>query len=140
MAQVLTDSRLANLAAGLIVEAFEDYHTRFKAVTHRARRRFEERDWAGLQADAAERLQLYRTVVDVLVEDLRERLGDRIRETLIWVSVKAVYSGAIEARDDWELAETFFNSTTRRIFSTVGVDPRIMGIGPVPAVNASSRS
>ena len=28
-------------------------------------------------------------------------------------------------RDDWELSETFFNSTTRRIFSTVGVNSTI---------------
>jgi isocitrate dehydrogenase kinase/phosphatase len=39
--------------------------------------------------------------------------------------MKAVYSGLIAERDDWEVAETFFNSTTRRIFATVGVDPRI---------------
>jgi isocitrate dehydrogenase kinase/phosphatase len=39
--------------------------------------------------------------------------------------MKAVYSGIISERDDWELAETFFNSTTRRIFTTVGVDEQI---------------
>ena len=36
--------------------------------------------------------------------------------------MKAVYSGLIQDRDDWELAETFFNSVTRKIFTTVGVD------------------
>ena len=39
--------------------------------------------------------------------------------------MKAVYSGLIDDHDNWELAETFFNSITRRIFDTVGVDPRI---------------
>ena len=39
--------------------------------------------------------------------------------------MKAVYSGLIAGRDDWEVAETFFNSVTRRIFTTVGVDHQI---------------
>jgi isocitrate dehydrogenase kinase/phosphatase len=39
--------------------------------------------------------------------------------------MKAVFSGFITERDDWELAETFFNSVTRRIFTTVGVDHQI---------------
>lgn len=43
---------------------------------------------------------------------------------MVWAAMKAVYSGLIQDRDDWELAETFFNSVTRKIFSTVGVDPR----------------
>lgn len=36
--------------------------------------------------------------------------------------MKAVYSGLIADYDTWELAETFFNSSTRRIFTTVGVE------------------
>lgn len=44
---------------------------------------------------------------------------------MVWAGMKAVYSGLIQDRDDWELAETFFNSVTRKIFSTVGVDPRL---------------
>ena len=44
---------------------------------------------------------------------------------LVWVSTKAVYSGLIHERDDCEIAETFFNSVTRRIFTTVGVDEEI---------------
>jgi isocitrate dehydrogenase kinase/phosphatase len=44
---------------------------------------------------------------------------------MMWVSIKAVYSGLITDRDDWEIAETFFNSVTRQIFTTVGVDTEI---------------
>jgi isocitrate dehydrogenase kinase/phosphatase len=39
--------------------------------------------------------------------------------------MKADYSPRVSCRSDFELAETFFNSITRRIFSTVGVDPQI---------------
>ena len=37
--------------------------------------------------------------------------------------MKACYSHGIAGYGDFEIAETFFNSITRRIFATVGVDP-----------------
>ncbi len=39
--------------------------------------------------------------------------------------MKQIYTRMIILRNDLELAETFFNSVTRRLFVTVGVDPRI---------------
>lgn len=121
----LTISRLANLAASAILEAFALYQARFQAVTRRAQTRFEQRDWRGAQRDAAERLDLYAEIVNPLVAELRELLDDRVEHKLVWASMKAVYSGLISERTDRELAETFYNSITRRVFATVGVDPDI---------------
>nr|WP_290666955.1 bifunctional isocitrate dehydrogenase kinase/phosphatase [Ardenticatena sp.] len=121
----LTDSRLANIGAHAIFDGFLTYRRRFEAITARARKRFEKRDWHGARQDATERLDLYREVVNGLVYDIRETLAERLHNKLVWASMKAVYSGLIDERDDWELAETFFNSITRRIFATVGVDPQI---------------
>ncbi|MBX7222929.1 MAG: bifunctional isocitrate dehydrogenase kinase/phosphatase [Blastocatellia bacterium] len=121
----MTTSRLANLGAEAVCEAFESLQRQFHSTTARARQRFETRDWAGLQADAAERLSLYTKVVNHVVARIRELLENRWEDLLVWVGMKAVYSGLIENRDDWELAETFFNSVTRRIFTTVGVNPQI---------------
>ena len=121
----LTVSRLANLAAKAIFAAFEYYHQEYQTVTRRAKTRFEERDWSGMGADTAERLDLYGKVLDQLVSEIRLLLGERDEEKLVWASMKAVYSGLIAELHDWELAETFFNSVTRRIFTTVGVDPDI---------------
>src|SRR5437867_9182172 len=78
-----------------------------------------------MQADAAARLDLYADVIARIVAEIRGMLGERVGDKLVWASMKAVYSGLIEPRDDWELAETFFNSVTRRIFATVGVDQQI---------------
>ncbi len=125
MTRRLTDSRLANLGAQTILLGFDEYHTEFKTITRRAKIRFEQRDWHGMFTDAAERLDLYRETVNRTVAELRELLGDRANNKLVWASMKAVYSGLIADRDDWELAETFFNSVTRRIFTTVGVDEQI---------------
>jgi len=52
-------------------------------------------------------------------------LNNRINDKEIWMSIKTTYSGLSSKLDIWELAETFFNSVTRRIFATVGVDPQI---------------
>lgn len=121
----LSESRLASLGAKAIHREFDRFQQDFYTVTCRARDRFEAREWAGMQADAALRLELYADAVGNIVTELGGLLGDRADERLIWASMKAVYSGLIAERDDWELAETFFNSVTRRVFATVGVDGRV---------------
>ena len=72
-----------------------------------------------------ERLRLYTVVVDRVMESVGHLLGRRADDPLVWVAVKAVYSGLIAERQDWELAETFYNSVTRRVFGTVGVAEHI---------------
>ena len=55
----------------------------------------------------------------------KQTLGERAQSRITWVGIKAVFSGQIQHRHDWEVAETFFNSVTRRVFTTVGIDPEI---------------
>ena len=78
-----------------------------------------------MQADARERLDLYKKVVDETVAQVNELLGDRGTDTRIWAKTKVVYGALVAKLNLWELAETFFNSITRRIFATVGVNPQI---------------
>lgn len=137
---MLTDSRLANLGAQAILKAFKSYQTEYQTITRRAKIRFENCDWHGGQKDAAERLDLYKNIVDQIVSDICDLLDQRLQEKMVWVSLKAVYSGLIMPRDDWELAETFFNSVTRRIFTTVGVNAQIEFVDTdfeVPPTSAS---
>jgi isocitrate dehydrogenase kinase/phosphatase len=119
----LSTSRLANLVASAIVAGFEELQTAFDTISRRAKLRFERRDWEGAAADATERLDLYPRVIDRVEHDMRVMLAERVSDRLAWTATKAVYSGLIGGRPDWELAETFFNSVTRRIFITVGVEP-----------------
>lgn len=121
----LSDSRVANLGARLIADAYQDFDSRFRIVTRRARIRFAERDWTGMATDARERLDLYERASERTGREVRDLLGERTEDQMVWAGMKAVYSGLIMDRHDWELAETFFNSVTRKIFDTVGVDPRI---------------
>jgi isocitrate dehydrogenase kinase/phosphatase len=121
----LTDSRLAARCAEIAQQAFFDYQTRFNTITRRARERFLARDWAGSFDDAAERLHFYNDVLDGLTSRIREQMGARLPEHSIWTATKAVYSSLIARSPAWEIAETFFNSLTRRVFATAGVDQAI---------------
>ena len=78
-----------------------------------------------MKADAEERLDLYKSVVDEIVAEVGRLLGSRIDDESIWIDIKKNYSALSNVLDVWELAETFFNSVTRKIFATVGVDPKI---------------
>lgn len=121
----LTDSRLANMGATVIHDAYNTFSQSFRTITCRAQERFEARDWHGHRGDARQRLELYRQVINHVETQIRHLLGDRHKDKLVWASMKAVYSSLIAQHNDWEIAETFFNSVTRRIFTTVGVDPQI---------------
>jgi isocitrate dehydrogenase kinase/phosphatase len=123
--KTLTASRLANDTAPAVAEAFAEHQRRFQEITRRARSRFDTRDWRAMVGDAVERLDLYGAVIDAVEATIRDRLGDGIDDRDTWTGIKAVYSGLIGDRDDREIAETFFNSVTRRIFATVGVDANI---------------
>jgi isocitrate dehydrogenase kinase/phosphatase len=123
--KALTDSRLAALCANAVYRAFLSYQNEFHIITRRAADRFLRRDWLGAYSDAAERLGLYGQVLDELVVTIRGLMGDRLEEKLVWAATKAVYSSLIALCDEWEIAESFFNSLTRRMFTTVGVNQQI---------------
>ena len=121
----LTDSRLAALCAETVQHAFLEYEERFRAITLRARERFLARDWRGSYADAAERLRLYARQMETLTEQIKEMMGTRLSERSVWAGMKAVYSSLIAQSPKREIAESFFNSLTRRVFATEGVDQAI---------------
>jgi isocitrate dehydrogenase kinase/phosphatase len=121
----LTDSRLAALCAETVQRAFLEYDERFRAITLRARERFLARDWQGSYADAAERLRLYARQMETLTEQIKKIMGTRLSERSVWTGMKAVYSSLIAQSPKREIAESFFNSLTRRIFATEGVDQAI---------------
>ena len=120
-----TTSRLANLAANQVFDAFAAYRDQFNQITARASSRFALQDWQGINSDTAERIELYLSFIRPLVRNLRKLFGERQRDEILWSGIKAVYSGLIAHRDDWDLAETFYNSLVRRFYSDVAVNPLV---------------
>jgi isocitrate dehydrogenase kinase/phosphatase len=119
------DTSLAERGADVILGAFDSLKREFESITRHAEWRFVNRDWTGVQEDAQRRLELYAAAIDGLVSAIETAFGARAREKSLWRSIKAVYSRRVQGRVELEIAETFFNSLTRRLFSTVGVDPEI---------------
>jgi isocitrate dehydrogenase kinase/phosphatase len=132
--------RLAHEGARTIRAAFARLQDRFREITGRARGRFERRDWAGIRADSRERLSLYSDVLDGVVADVRQLLGQRCHREKVWNRLRRDYSEALFAERNVELAQTFFNSVTRRIFSTVGVNPAIEYLTRDPTLGAATPS
>ncbi|MEZ4747429.1 MAG: isocitrate dehydrogenase kinase/phosphatase AceK regulatory subunit, partial [Calditrichia bacterium] len=79
----LTDSRVANLSARAIFDSFEKSSNEFRAITKRAKSRFEKREWLAFQQDATERLSIYKKNVDQVVNEIRGLLEDRIYDKLV---------------------------------------------------------
>jgi isocitrate dehydrogenase kinase/phosphatase len=118
-------SQLALDSAREIREGFERYNAEFRAITRRAPLRFDARDSKGSQRDAVERIDLYDKFVNGTVAELRAKLGDRALERDLWMQIRSDFPAEIETLPDPEFAKTFFSSTTRRLFGTVGVAPEI---------------
>ena len=116
--------------AAIVRQAFEAYREGFRAFTARARAHFEAGDWLAAQRDSAERLDLYGACLAQALDRLGKRLGNRFHERALWRAANKVYARSLPGRPDVELAETFFNSVTRRVFATEGVDPAIEFVHP----------
>lgn len=94
-------------------------------ITERAQSRFERREWAEARRDAQERLDLYRQAVEGVRDELHEILGEDFEGAALWRQLREFYSETIAHDPARELAETFFNSVTRKVFETEGVNADI---------------
>ena len=115
-----------------IYEGFQKYNENFFRITERARRRFEQRDWEGHQQDIIERVELYEKSVRRIVVSLRKNLGPRVVDPKLWHSTRRYFGQRLYNVPDAGFLKTFFNSTTRRIFNTVGTDPEIEFVSSAP--------
>ena len=101
-------------ACAEVTRAFED-------ITRRAQRRWEQRDWAGMQADTVERLGLTPRLINQAVEQLGTLLGPQRDDHDFWRATHDAYARLIRDTASPEVAQTFFNSVSRRLLGTVGL-------------------
>ncbi len=111
--------------ASCIAQGFEAYHQAFARISQRARERFQDRDWAAARDDAVERIELYDQCVAHCRAQLQQVLGEVVPSHALWRDVKHDFADLIASRLDGELYKTFYNTLTRRLFATHGVDDGI---------------
>lgn len=124
--------RVIAQCAQLIYDGFTKYNKNFSRITDRARRRFENRDWKGHQSDIVERVDLYEKSVIRLVQGLRQELGASVNDHALWNEIRWYYGERLKNVPDAGFMKTFFNSISRRIFKTIGIDPEVEFVSPAP--------
>ncbi|HMQ50435.1 MAG TPA: bifunctional isocitrate dehydrogenase kinase/phosphatase [Saprospiraceae bacterium] len=112
--------------AHLILEAYLRFYHQNKRITKRAQIRFENRDWNGIQADARERLSLYRNQVGNTTHDVQAFLGEKTADKEIWRAIKEMYLEEVFNFNTRNIAETFFNSVFRHSHKGLGADEELM--------------
>jgi isocitrate dehydrogenase kinase/phosphatase len=118
----MNSNEVQEKVATLMTRVFDSYLSEFLIVTRRAKTRFEERNWRGGRRDAFERLSLYEKVLSQVAVQIEGILGRAAFDRSTWISLKPVYARMIAGRRTADIAETFFNSVTRKMMETVGLD------------------
>ena len=133
----MTNNQVADRAARLTLDAFDAFNATFQAITCRAQKRFEERDWQRGRQDAVDRLDSYDGALNQSAVKLDDALGAAARMASVWGSAKHRFASLVAQRFDIDRAETFFNSVTRRMLSTVGInrDVEFFYLHPKPATH-----
>ena len=121
----MPDRKLITESSQIIYDGFIHYNNVFHRITRRARTRFEKRDWQGHQQDIVERVDLYEKSVRRIVFELRRHLGSRVKDHELWNAIRSYFGKRLEKVPDAGFIKTFFNSVTRRIFGTVGIDTQL---------------
>ena len=118
----MANSQISEKVSCVTLEAFDAFNADFRAITRRAKQRYRERDWSGGRLDAVTRLDLYEQALDRIAVRLDSAFGPQVREQSVWVSAKKRFAHLVAPRYDIDRAETFFNSVTRKMLNTVGIN------------------
>ena len=121
----MPDRKLITESSQIIYDGFVHYNNAFHRITRRARTRFERRDWEGHQQDIVERVDSYEKSVRRIVLTLRRLLGDRVIDEKLWNAIRFYFGRRLDKVPDAGFIKTFFNSVTRRIFGTEGINNQL---------------
>ncbi len=102
--------------ARTILNGFESYFADFQNITLAARSRFENADWHGMQQASAGRIDLYKEKTTTVLEYVEIIAGDQLEDFGFWRNAREVYARLIEGHNNFEIAETFFNSVYCAVF------------------------
>ena len=123
--QAANPDDVAAWIADTVYAGYVEYIAAFQNLTRRAAANFTRRSWTSQDADAVKRLLVHTEIAQRTVAEIHPHLRTTPDRRGTWRTARTAYKRRITQRTDLELAETFFNSVTRRIFTTIGVDNNV---------------
>src|SRR5882672_12010034 len=111
--------------AATIAEHFRSYNEEFGRITRRAALNFLAEDWQTAQLDAVARIELYEQRVTRCVAAIAGELQHLRTDVSLWSDIKRAYEMLVARRPDSDFYRTFFNSVSRELFGTVGVNTEV---------------
>lgn len=110
-----------NETAVIILHAFKQYLDDFLIITKRSKELFEKGSYKDIQKNSVERMDLYDKTLRHLLDVVHKRLSGE-NTAQYWILVKNKYGELIADYCNKNIAETFFNSLSRKVFSTKGLN------------------
>lgn len=102
--------------ARTILNGFDSYFAEFQNITLAARSWFENADWAGIQQASSQRIDLYKIHTRRVNQYVELIAGEHLHDLQFWRDTRTEFSRLIEGHDNFEIAETFFNSVYGAVF------------------------
>lgn len=115
----------AIVTAEIVHDSFDRFYAEFHRITRDARRRFDMREWMLVHDLHHQRIDLYQRYVTATLGRLASTLRAFPEDVEVWSGAHRAYADLVRGRIDFEVAETFFNAITRKVFRTVGVNHEI---------------
>jgi isocitrate dehydrogenase kinase/phosphatase len=102
--------------ARTILNGFEAFFAEFQNITLAAKTRFENSDWHGLQESSRRRIDLRKEKTSEIIQYVELIAGEHLKDFEFWREVREIYAGMIAGQNNFEIAETFFNSVFCAVF------------------------
>ena len=106
--------------AEIILDGFNLHYWLFREYALKAREHFERGEWEAQWETSRARIEMYDQRVSETVAAVQAAFPQAQGEEL-WPAIKLAYIRSLYQHLQPEYAETFFNSVTRKVFTTVGV-------------------
>ena len=102
--------------ARAILTGFESYFAEFQNITLAAKSRFENADWHGIRHTSNQRIDLYKAKTRQVYQDVELIAGADLNDLEFWREARQIYAELIDGHNNFEIAETFFNSVYCAVF------------------------
>ncbi|MBD2859987.1 bifunctional isocitrate dehydrogenase kinase/phosphatase [Spongiibacter sp. KMU-158] len=100
-----------------ILNGFDAFFAEYKNITLGAQARFESADWQACQKAMRARLELWKQKRAIVAEAARTITGGTIENREHWLEAKEEFAELIRNHDNFEIAQSFFNSIYCLVFN-----------------------